>query len=191
MNLIFSCSGKHFAPPVAILLSINSRGVGTQVSIEDCSKNVEYLSLHQLTLFHHCLSGALHLLLPSFSSSHTCRSPSCYSLCPLQGSVPASGKPSLPHSYITNLSLYSSQVFPVLVSIICAFTSFVLAWSAVPWSAMLVPSFPCPVSCSWGLLGLVHYGRQKNPLEKGFNPSASRVWAQHASSASPWSSQCL
>lgn len=110
MNLIFLCSGKYFAPSVSILLSINSRGVGRGVSIEDWGKYAEYLSLHLLTAFHHCVSGALHLLWPSFSSSHTCRNPSCYSLCPLPVSVLACPWPSSPHPYVTNLSLYSSQV---------------------------------------------------------------------------------
>jgi len=45
-NLIFSYSGRDFAPPLPILRSINSSGVGREVAGEDSGKNVvEYLSL--------------------------------------------------------------------------------------------------------------------------------------------------
>jgi len=53
-NLIFSYSGKDFAPLVPILWSIHSRGVGREAVSEDQGKNVvQYLSLLPIHFYQH------------------------------------------------------------------------------------------------------------------------------------------
>ena len=49
-NLIFSYSGRDFAPPFPVLQSIHSRGMGREVASEDWGKKiVEYLTRRWLS----------------------------------------------------------------------------------------------------------------------------------------------
>lgn len=95
INPTFSYSGRGFASPVIILLFIHLRGVRRKVIIEDSDKILVGSSVFYLSVATSLpvLSEGIHLLWPSFSGLHACRSLSCYSLFLLPGSVPALPQP--------------------------------------------------------------------------------------------------
>lgn len=61
MNLVFTYTGRDFAPHIPFLLSLHSRGVGREVVVEDRQKNswVSWPSPDPLSpVFQHCILGS-------------------------------------------------------------------------------------------------------------------------------------
>ena len=96
-NLIFTYSERVFAPPVPVLQSTDSRGVGKDWQWrwwpKSCGVSQPSLCL-LLLVCQSCSSGWVWLFWPSLSGWHTCRSHSYYAYHPLPCSAPAAPWPS-------------------------------------------------------------------------------------------------
>lgn len=128
-NLIFSYSERDFAPPGPVLWTKHLRGVGREVTREDRGK----MSASAFSSCQPCLPDELHLLQPSSSGWHTCRSPSWFSWHPLPSSAPTTPWPSQPHLYTTRLCSYTLSMIPVPSSTIPAF-------NFCPWVQLAGPN---------------------------------------------------